>query len=251
MKKTTTYIFFFLFTLYGFSQKRITIKGGVSSLETPIKNADIINFTTKKITVTNENGDFYIDAKVNDELFIITKDFIDQKIILSQIDFEKKLIIIILEKKPIELDEVKIDKPKAINLKLTYNDMATLKIAKENSRPKPIGVYTGEITNGADFVQIGKMIGKGIGKLLKGDKKKTKKVIKNIDFKEYAKSNFSEEFYTKTLELKPDEIALFLNFCEADSKSKEIIESEDEFTIMDFLVSKKEAFLKIISENKK
>jgi hypothetical protein len=251
MKKTITYILFLLFTLFGFSQNRIVLHGRVLWQDNPINNVDVINFTTKKIAVTNETGDFYIDAKVSDQLILISKDFIDQKLTLSQSDFNNTLITIKLEEKPIELDEVKIRaQEKFVNI-ATYEDLNAIKIAKENSGLKPIGVYTGELTNSTDFVQIGRMIAKGIGKLFKGNKEKTKKKMKNIDFQEYAKSNFSEEFYTKTLELKPEEIALFLNFCEADSKSKEIIESEDEFTIMDFLVSKKEAFLKIISENKK
>lgn len=251
MKKTATYIFLLFFTLIGFSQNRIVLHGKVLWQNNPINNVDVINFTTKKNTLTNENGDFYIDAKINDQLIIIAKDFLDKKITLSQIEFNKNLITISLEEKPIELDEVKIKAKESVKNLVTYDDLAQIRIAKENSPLRNPAVYDGKIINGADFFQIGKMIAKGIGKLFKSDRDKTKKGVKNINFKEYANSNFSEDFYTKTLELKPDEVALFLNFCEADSKAKEIIETEDEFIIMDFLISKKTDFHTLLLENKK
>lgn len=251
MKKITTYIFFLFFTLTGFSQNRIVFHGRVLSQEIPINNADVINFTTKKSTLTNENGDFYIDVKIGDQLIVISKDFLDEKVTLLKFDFEKALMIIKLEAKPIELDDVKIRAKESVKNLVTYDDLAQIRIAKENSPLRNPAVYDGKMINGMDFVQIGKMIGRGIVKLFKGDRDKTQKKEKNIDFKDYAISNFSEDFYTKTLELKPDEIDLFLNFCEADSKAKETIETEDEFIIMDFLVSKKADFDKMLSENKK
>lgn len=250
MKKITQ-LFFLLFTFIGFSQTKNEIHGKVVSQELAIKNADVINFTNKKSTTTNENGEFYIEAKANDIIIVLSKEYYDKKFYISKYDFNKTLITIQLEAKPIELDDVKIRAKESVKNIVTYDDLAQIRIAKENSPLRNPAVYDGKIINGMDFFQIGKMIVKGIGKLFKGDRDTSKKTPSNIDFKDFAKANFTNDFFIETLELKQDEIDLFLNFCEADPKSKEIIATEDEFMIMDFLVSKKAPFLTLSSETKK
>ena len=115
------------------------------------------------------------------------------------------------------------------------------KIEKAQSRPKNNDVYTGEIVNGVDFVQIGKMI----GKLFKSKNPKVKKTEATLPFTEYAKANFNESFFSKTLKLQPGETSRFLEYCQADPKSKTAIESNDELTMLEFLLAKKSEFDKL------
>lgn len=249
--KIITFTFFLLYALCGFSQTKTEISGRVLHIELPIKNADVVNFTTKKNTTTNENGAFTIEATLNDKLVIISSEYADKTLFVSQFELDKNEITIQLEAKPIELDEVKIRAQESVKNLVTYDDLAQIRIAKENSPLRNAAVYDGKMINSADFIQIAKLIGTGVAKLFKLDKKKKNKKLQTIDFKEYANDTFSDAFFIKILELKPDEKALFLNYCEADSKSKAIIQTEDEFVIMDFLISKKAGFLALLAENKK
>ena len=142
--------------------------------------------------------------------------------------------------KPIALDEVEIKLVKDLKLAtVSYNDIKMTKIEKEQARPKNTDVYTGEMVNGMDFVQIGKMI----GKLFKSKKPKTSTT--EVTFAEYSKANFNQSFYTKTLKLKPEDTARFIDYCQADSKSKTAMQSNDELTILEFLMEKKTEFDKL------
>lgn len=226
-----------------FSQTEQLISGKIISQNSNLRGIEVINIDTKKTATTNNFGEFLIGAKINDKLIILTEKYINTSIVISSKDINKKIIITLVEK-PIELDDVEITNRQKIKPIITYEDLAMTRIEKEAARPKNDAVYTGVITNGADFVQIGKMI----GKLFKN--KKDVAQAPNIEFKTYVKSNFSEDFLIKVLELKPNETSLFLDFCENDSKSKQIIKTENEFIFLDFLISKKAEFYKMLSENK-
>ncbi len=238
----------FLFSAYfGFSQTEKLIHGKVLSGELSLKDIDIVNMNSKITTSTDSNGNFSILAKVDDALFILSKEHTDIKIKLTQKELDKNNLIIPLEKKPIELEEVEINNKIKVRPIITQADLDAIKLAKQASQPKVLNVYTGEIENGVDFIRLGKDF---IGLFKNKDKIKTKKSLPSIEFKDYIHATFNEDFFTKKLKLNPDEIELFLSFCEVDSKAKTIVEHKDEFETMDFLISKKEDFKKLNSSNK-
>jgi len=239
--KTTFLYFCLLACSLGFSQKEKTIHGKVSFQDTYQKNIDVINFTTRKITQTNDRGEFLIDAKIDDVLIFMSENFVDQKYRLTAEDFEKKTILIKLVEKPIPLDEVEITQVKAIKVAgVSYNDAKMTKIEKDAVKPKVENVYTGEIINGVDFMQLGKMV----GSLFKSKKPKEAQQ-KPIPFKDYAKANFKESFFTKTLKLEPGDKERFIDFCDSDPNSKTVIAKNDELAILEFLMNKKSEFDKL------
>lgn len=241
MSKFTLVTFLFLSYL-SYSQTSRLIYGKVSYLDSYQRNVEIINFTTKKITQTNSVGEFQIEAKINDVLVLLSDNFADQKYKLTQEDFEKEVVSIKLIEKPIALEEVDIERVNAIkSIDVTYNNLKMTKIQKDAARPKVDGVYTGEMVNAMDFVQIGKMI----GKLFKGKNSKKNAKEEPMGFKEYALTNFNPSFFSKTLKLKPEETSRFLEYCESDPKSKTAIERNDELTVLEFLLYKKTAFDKL------
>ncbi len=83
-----------------------------------------------------------------------------------------------------------------------------------------------------------------IGKLFKG-KKPTATTAPTVSFKDYAKANFNESFFTKTLKLQPGQTTRFLDYCEADPQSKTAMASNDELTLLQFMMAKKAAFDKL------
>lgn len=239
MSKITS-LLFLLISCISYSQTEKLIHGKVSYQDSYQKNVDVINFTTKKMTNTNVSGEFDIHAKIGDALILMSENFADQKYILTKEDFEKGSVLIKLIEKPIALDEVEIKLVKDLKMAtVSYNDIKMTKIEKEQARPKNTDVYTGEMINGMDFVQIGKMI----GKLFKSKKPKTSTT--EVTFTEYSKANFNPSFYTKTLKLKTEDTSRFIDYCQADSKSKTAMESNNELTILEFLMEKKTEFDKL------
>jgi len=136
-----------------------------------------------------------------------------------------------------QLEEIivisKINFPK---IKFDKNIASQLTIEKAAKNPKPYGVYDGTIENG-----MGMTINLPSGR----------KKIHEIEFKELMKKSYNDSFYIQTLKLKPEEIGLFIEFCDADPKSKTVLKNTNPLKSMDFLMSKKIEFKKMLtSENK-
>ncbi|MGL2965122.1 hypothetical protein [Flavobacterium sp. XGLA_31] len=234
-------IVFLLFSCAVFSQTTKLIHGKVSYQDIDQKNIDVINYTTRKLTQTNALGEFSLEAKVNDVLIFMSNNFADQKYKITPEDFEKSGILIKLAEKPIPLDEVEIQQVKTIKAaEVSFADIKMEKLKKEQSGLTNKEVYTGEMPYAADFVQIGKMI----GKLFKSKKPKTEQSTP-IPLKEYANANFNPKFFTETLKVKPGDTARFLEYCEADPKSATVTQGNDELAILEFLIIKKNEFDKL------
>jgi hypothetical protein len=115
------------------------------------------------------------------------------------------------------------------------------KIEKDQTRAKVVGVYTGEIVNAIDFVQIGK----SIWKLLKGKKKTPISIEEEIDYQKFIESVFNEDFFGKSLHLNPDQINPFLDYVLTDKSVLEVISKKNKFEMMNVLIIKNKEFVKL------
>lgn len=240
----------FFFTVCCFSQSEITLTGYIISDKLPASGIEVINLNTEKSAVSNSNGQFQIIAKVADVLIFYSKKHEYKKVVLKAENLKEETFIVSVLRKPEELEEVIITKMPSIKLGLDKGyeqgkiDELTLK--KAASTPKVLGVNNGTIENGIDLWRIGGMI---IGLFLK-DKEPTKVSAPAIDFKTYAKATCEDAFYIENLHLKPEEINLFLEFCDADSGSKAVFVNANRLTLMDFLFKKSIAFKELTSASK-
>lgn len=205
-----------------------------------LEKIDVVNLNSKKSSTTDSQGNFSIEAKANDVLFILSKDYYDIKVTINVADFSKDRLRIALSKKPIELDEITINKVEKVNVIVSPEEIAMSKIAKFESAPKTVGVYTGEMPYGMDFVGLFK-------KIFKSNKKKDKKETPRFaNFKEYTFSKINtDDFIYNNLGIKREELDLFMVFCESDSNYKAVMEREDTLETMEFLTAKSELFKKL------
>ena len=231
--------FFFLLLVYqfGFSQTEKLIQAKVLCEDFPLQGIEVLNLASKKTTITDSNGKFSILAKAKDTLMFVSKNYEYKRFFLKKEDLEKVNLTISLTRKPEQLEEIviisKINFPK---IKFDKNIASQLTIEKAAKNPKPYGVYDGTIENG-----MGMTINLPSGR----------KKIHEIEFKELMKKSYNDSFYIETLKLKPEEIGLFIEFCDADPKSKTILKNTNPLKSMDFLMSKKIEFKKMLtSENK-
>jgi hypothetical protein len=166
----------------------------------------------------------------------ISKDYIYKKICVKKEDLNTKLTINLI-RKPEQLDEVVIVTKKAFpKVGFDKNIANQLTIEKAAKNPKPYGVYDGTIENGM-----------GLAIPIGGSRKK----IHQTNFKELVKKNTDEKYYSEILNLKPEEIDLFIEFCDADIKSKEVLLNSNPLKLMDFLMTKRIGFGKILSSENK
>jgi hypothetical protein len=238
-------ILIFLVCQFSFSQTEKLLKGVVSSDNFLLKNVDIINKTSKKSTTTNEKGEFVIEAKVNDSLLIYAKDYNLKRLKVSPKQIELNNLQIIMIKNIEELEEVVIAKKQ--NLKLSKDkkyeqskrdEYATEKFDNREGYQK---MRKGTFVNGLNFVTIRKKL----KDLLAKEKEPEKEALPEIEFETLAKNTCDQKFFTESLKLKPEEIDLFLQFCDTDPKSKKLIENSNVLSMMDFLSAKNIEFQKI------
>jgi hypothetical protein len=238
-------VFFLFFSIQiSFSQSETVYKGKILCNNFPVENIEIINLNSEISAFSNSSGEFSILAKSQDIVVFASKLY-EYKRISVQPEYLNNLIqIISLIKKPEELKEVIITKVKWQHIGSDKNASNQIALDKMQSQIKNPFIYDGSITNGLDFIKIGRLI----IDLFKKDKTEIKNKIPEIQFYELAKNKNHQEYYSKSLNLKPYEIELFLQFCDADPKSKIVAQNNNSLAMMDYLFAKNLEFKKLKPE---
>ncbi|MCI9845198.1 hypothetical protein [Flavobacterium pectinovorum] len=242
--KLLTTISFFTYQL-SISQTEKLLHGKVVSENLELKDVEVINKTDKTSTTTNDLGEFSILANVKDSLLFFSKKYYFTRFKLTQNDFDNNLVVNMVAR-PEELQEVVVLNKKFVSW-LSKEEIEQIKLNSHKSKVGlPIAGYKEAIMpNGTDFIYLGKQI-RNLFKKEETPKKETPK----IDFNQLIKSTLNPDFLTKELKLKPEETALFIEFCEADPKSKILLENPNILATMDFLYAKNEDFKKLRTEFK-
>ena len=227
----------------GFSQSEKLINGKVMFDNFLLEDVDVINKTTQKSTTTDFKGQFVLSAKVNDSIFFYRKEYFLKGIKLSPNDIATNTISVSMVKKPEELEEIIIRQTQKIDWKLDtkWEQIKRDEITAERDEKRLKNTRIDDLTidKGLNLARIGKTIFKVLVKETPSDK------TPQIEFKQLARSSCDEKFYFQTLKLKPDQIELFLEFCDADPKSKTVAESNNVLSVMDFLYAKNIEFKKL------
>lgn len=234
-----TFLTFFLLTMQSvFCQSEKAILGQITIDSLSISGIDVINITNAKATVTDYDGKFQISAKTGDIILIGGRNYQTMKIRLTQHDMDQKMLAIALQAELIQLEVVEVKKEIPMNFGA---QKFTSQRSVDNllNSPRNQMVYNGSITDGLDFVKLGKLV----GSLFKNKDKKS--VEKTVVFNDFVAKNFSKNFLLNTLHLSEDEIPLFLEFCNADAKSETLANGKNILEITDFLLSKKQEFDKL------
>jgi hypothetical protein len=245
--KTKVVILFFLFfgqLLFCQTETRKNLEGQVRNDLVPVENVIVFNVNSSLGTVVNQYGSFVIKAKVNDTLVFSSLAFKSRKIVLSEKDFIAPRLIVKLDVFTNELAEVLIRAKKELSPiegnSQKYVDLKFFDDTKSSPKNRTMPP-DGTIENGMDFVRIYKDV---LGVLRKKNPQKTD-FYKETSFSEFALNKVNYSFFSNTLHLKDDQIKLFLIYCENDSKSRDLMQPNEEFKLMDFFVTKNNEFKKI------
>ena len=241
------FVIFFLFLIVhiSFSQSETVYKGKILCNNFPIENIEIINLNSEKSAFSNSAGEFSIVAKSEDVVVFASKLYEYKRISVQSEYLNNHIQIISLILKPEQLEEVVITEIPSIkwekDTKWEQEKLDQLALEKVARTPKILGINNGTIENGMDFKRIGGMI---FGLFAK-EKEKIKISPPKIEFMALAKTSCNQKFYIETLKLKPEEIELFLQFCDSDPKSKIVAQNNNSLEMMDFLFAKNLEFKKL------
>jgi hypothetical protein len=224
---------------------RKILHGQVVNDSIKVDNVLVFNINSNTGTAVDSEGSFNLKVQVNDTLFFSSLSFKNKKIVVTKKEISDKLLIIKMDAFVNKLDEVVVSnkklKPKIAN----SQSIVDKKYFDDNqSSPKNRNVYDGTIENGVNFVRLFKDV-------LKLVKKKTDDG-NNVEmpFTETVMQKINYGFYKNTLNLRDEEIRLFLLYCEKDPIDLKLFNSKTDFEIMDFLISKNIEFDKMKSEQK-
>jgi len=243
MKVKLLLALFLIICQSAFSQTEKLLKGVVLSSENfLLYKVDVINKTSQKSTTTNENGEFIIAVKPNDILFFYIKDFDLKRLKVSSEQIELNNLQVKLLKNAEELEEVIVAKKQNIKLSKDKNyeqsKLDGYTTEKFDNREGYQAMRRGTFVNGLNFIAIGKKL----IDLLSKEKEPQNETAPEIEFATLAKNTCDQKFYLETLKLKPEEIDLFLQFCDLDPNAKKIMEHNNVLSMMDFLIIKNKEF---------
>jgi len=248
MNTKATILIFTLFWQFCFCQTetRKELNGQVRNDLVPVENVIVFNVNSNSGVVVSQYGSFSIMAKVNDTLVFSSLAFKSKKIVLTEKEFIEPRLIVEMEVFTNELREVLVSAKKELNpIEGNTQKYVDLKyFDDEKSSPKnKVMPPIGGIENGMDFVRIYK----GVLKNLRKNNPKKEDFYNNTSFSEYALKKINYSFFSNTLHLKDDEIKLFLIFCDNDPKARTLMQSGEEFKLLDFFVNKNKEYKKITS----
>ncbi|MFD2943215.1 hypothetical protein [Flavobacterium notoginsengisoli] len=226
----------FLTYQFSISQTEKLLHGKVIFNNTPLNKVEVINKTAKTSTTTNALGEFSILVKAKDSLLFFTKDYFFTRMKLTSENIKTNNLIVKMIPKPEELDEV------IVPAEITFDPLppdpetvAEIDVAKRDKDLKRYisGYNDGSITNGMQT-----KFKFSLGKSREKDEPESA-------FKKLIKKTCSKDFFTKNLKIAAEQKELFIDFCDADPRSKTITENPNILTTIEFLNTKNEEFKKL------
>ena len=232
----------FIFQL-SFSQDRVLIQGKVIYRNIDVPAANVINNTAQITTITNDNGEFQILAKVDDEIIFSSVQYIIRTVRVNEEIIRNKRLVVQINQRVRELDEVVItpdDTDKFLDLKEEQFKGFDY-LADKSTRIQNILTDDRQVVNGLNFVNIFRLLSTLI------DSKSEEEKI-NISPREVLPFILEENFFKDVLNLETFHLEDFLSKLDRDENLKKLILEKNQFLIIDYLLKEANNYLKKTSE---
>ena len=218
MKNTVFLCFSLLITVLVFGQQRKPIKGRLLYKNTSVVAANVINNTYQSNTITDENGEFEIEVAQGDEVIFSSVQYKIRSVIISEEILAKNRLVVSVNENINELKEVVVtseDVEKYLDLieeqfkGFDYERDKSSQIVNRLSDDRLM-------TNGIDFVNIAKLI----GKVFSGKTNEEQMKLKPSEILPYV---FDSVFFEKDLSLETDQVVGYLEYIDSQMKSSELL----------------------------
>ncbi|WP_254073630.1 carboxypeptidase-like regulatory domain-containing protein [Cellulophaga sp. HaHaR_3_176] len=219
------------------------ISGKVSSADGDVAATHVLNITSDKFAITDIDGDFKIEAKLNDTLVFSAVQFKRKEIVVTTDILATKSIVIYVEPAMNVLEEIVV---------MPYNLSGDLSRDAQNGRPvivaSTLGLPNSFVTRKTkaerDYMQAksgGFLSPTALLNMLTGRRKDTRERM--IREQTYARTErvrdfYSEYAYKNELNIEEGKIDDFMYFCEVDPRFPGIVDTHDKIKIWEFLRNK-------------
>ena len=243
MKNTVFLCFSLLITVLVFGQQRKPIKGRLLYKNTSVVAANVINNTDQSTTITDENGEFEIDVAQGDEVIFSSVQYKIRSVIISDEILAKNRLVVSVNENINELKEVVVTSEDVEQyLDLIEEQFKGFDYERDKSSQLVNRLSDHRLmTNGIDFVNIAKLIGKAFANKTKEEQMK----LKPSEVLPYV---FDADFFEIDLELRKDQVIGFLEYLDTQMKSSNLLKQSKQFQLIDFLINKSKDYKDIILE---
>ncbi|PWL37493.1 hypothetical protein DKG77_16080 [Flagellimonas aquimarina] len=246
MKNTILLLFSLIFSIASLAQdNRQVLRGKVLYRGSNVPNENVINSTTETATITNEDGQFVILVKEGDQLVFTAVNYQLEVVTITPEILNNNRLVVEVTEKVTQLDEVIVS---------PENQKKFLEVKNEDFKGFEYEIdRTTEVENiaesrsvrgmrdGINFVNIFKAMFKS--KKEDGSDKTPLKVS------EVLRQVYEDEFFVVDLKLPQDKIDAFLIYCDDKVPSQTLLRKENEFQLIDFLVTHSKTYLAELDED--
>lgn len=239
-------IFSFLFS-YSQDDDRILLRGKVLYRNSNVPNENVINTTSERATITNDNGEFAIRVKKDDELVFTSVNYQIELIKITEAIIANNRLVVEVNEKVTELDEVVVS-PENQEKFLEMQNEDFKEFEYETDQSSEIVNIAGDqkyrgLQDGVNFVNIFKA-------LFQSDKNKGQETKTALKVSEVLRQVYDDEFFVVDLQLPQDQIDAFLIFCDTHLPAQSLLQKDNEFELIDFLVSQSQIYLSQLDAEK-
>lgn len=245
MTKSFLSISMLLVTVFSFAQddERRLLMGQVIYKNVNVVNEYVINSTTEKATITNDDGEFSINVKVGDELVFTAVNYQYKLVKITSEILAKNRLVVSVDEKITELDEVVVtpeDQERYLQVKNEEFKEYEYEIDR-GTEVENIAMSQSErgMTDGINFVNIFRAIFKS---------KEIDEEVKPMLASEVLRQVYDDQFFVMDLKIPQDKIDAFLLYCDPKMPAKSLLKKENEFQLIDSLVNLSKSFLASLDE---
>jgi len=214
MKKNNL-LFLLLLFQNAFSQEKM-IHGQIFGMGNSVEGINIVNLVNEKSAISDARGEFHIIAQPDDMLIFSAMTFEYKRRIITPEDMRSSLLVISLEPKPNQLEEVVIAKYVNINAV----DLGIIK--KHIKEPTPAERRLNSARSGMITGLINSINGT-TASLKKGVEVEGKELV--ID--KFADDYFEPSYFTEVLKIDPEKVKAFQYYCAEDARFMKAVKSQN------------------------
>jgi len=241
MFKNLFFIFFIL--QLSFSQDRQLIQGNVIYRNIDVPAVNVINNTSQNSTITNDQGEFEIYAMEGDEIIFSSVQYIIRTVRVNSEIIRNKRLIIQINQRVRELDEVVITPDNAEKfLDLKEEQFKGFDyIADKSTKIQNVLTDDRQFVNGIDFINIFRLLSTLVDSRSEEDKL-------NIRPSEALPQILDDNFFNEVLKLKSFEVSDFLLKLDSDKKLKNLLLEKNQFLLIDYLFERVDIYKELRTE---
>ncbi len=220
------------------------LRGQVLYRDNNVVNENVINTNTQIATITDEDGRFMIQVKEGDQLVFTAVNYQLQVVKITNDILANKRLVVEVTEKVTELDEVVVS---------PENQEKFLEVKNEKFKEFEYEIdRSTEVRNVALLSQNERREGDinfvNIFKAIFSSRNQDTGEAVPLKVSDVLRQVYDDEFFVVDLSLPQDEIDAFLLYCDDRIPSQSLLKKENEFQLIDFLVTQSREFRASLEE---